>query len=65
MTDQPISSEIDLHVEAPDQGGTPVTPPRRGDVCPACGKGKLDYNGLLELECSECGFRDTSAASYT
>ena len=29
---------------------------RKGDVCPQCGEGKLDYNGLLQLECSACGF---------
>jgi uncharacterized protein (DUF983 family) len=23
-------------------------------LCPNCGQGKLDYNGLLELECPTC-----------
>jgi hypothetical protein len=29
---------------------------RAGDVCPACAKGKLDYDGMLNLSCEECGF---------
>jgi uncharacterized protein (DUF983 family) len=30
---------------------------RPGTGCPNCGQGKLDYNGLLELECPHCGYR--------
>jgi uncharacterized protein (DUF983 family) len=33
-----------------------VTPLRKGDPCPQCGAGTLDYNGLLQLECLACGF---------
>jgi len=29
---------------------------RAGALCPACAKGKLDYDGLLNLSCEECGF---------
>lgn len=29
---------------------------RRGDLCPQCGKGRLDYDGLLNLSCTQCGF---------
>ncbi len=39
-----------------------LRPPRSGDPCPRCGKGKLDYNGLLELECTACGYRYSSGA---
>jgi uncharacterized protein (DUF983 family) len=39
-----------------------LRPPRSGDPCPRCGKGKLDYNGLLELECILCGYRYNSGA---
>ena len=30
--------------------------PRRGDICPKCGKGKLDYDGMLNLCCEACGY---------
>lgn len=33
-----------------------VWEPRRGDICPICGRGRLDYDGLLNLACSECGY---------
>jgi uncharacterized protein (DUF983 family) len=29
---------------------------RSGCLCPYCGEGLLDYNGLIELECPVCGF---------
>ena len=29
---------------------------RAGDLCPACARGRLDYDGLLNLSCEECGF---------
>jgi uncharacterized protein (DUF983 family) len=31
-------------------------PLRLGAACPKCGEGRLDYNGLLQLECSRCGY---------
>jgi hypothetical protein len=27
-----------------------------GDICPECPQGRLDYDGMLNLSCSECGF---------
>lgn len=29
---------------------------RAGDLCPVCQKEKLDYDGMLNLSCSHCGF---------
>jgi len=29
---------------------------RAEDVCPACQKGRLDYDGLLNLACAACGY---------
>jgi len=26
-----------------------------GDVCPTCGHGKIEYDGMLNLVCSDCG----------
>jgi hypothetical protein len=30
-------------------------PLRRGDTCPQCHKGVIDYNGLFQLACPRCG----------
>jgi uncharacterized protein (DUF983 family) len=27
-----------------------------GDICPRCRLGVLDYDGLLNLACSQCGY---------
>jgi hypothetical protein len=29
---------------------------RAGDLCPECGQEHLDYDGLLNLSCTNCGF---------
>jgi uncharacterized protein (DUF983 family) len=26
------------------------------DLCPACQSGRMDYNGMLNLECDQCGY---------
>lgn len=31
-------------------------PVRRGERCPQCLVGILDYNGMLDLECPACGY---------
>ena len=30
----------------------------RDQRCPQCGQGILDYNGLLDLVCPVCGYRE-------
>ncbi len=30
--------------------------PKYGGKCTKCGRGKLDYNGLLQLMCPVCGY---------
>lgn len=37
--------------------------PHAGDLCPACNKAYLDYDGLLNLSCPNCGY--TLAGCYT
>jgi hypothetical protein len=34
----------------------PQHPPRPGDLCPQCGQGRLDYNGVLLLACDTCDY---------
>lgn len=29
---------------------------RSGDLCPQCGQAQLDYDGMLNLACPQCGF---------
>jgi len=36
---------------------------RAGDLCPACQKAHLDYDGLLNLSCLGCGY--TVAGGFT
>lgn len=40
-------------------------PLRKGETCPMCSQGKLDYNGLLQLECPACGFVSGEGAGCT
>jgi hypothetical protein len=64
----------------PEQSSTPIHPPagltapsarvifvepRSGQACPRCSQGKLDYNGLLELECPLCGYVISGGAGCT
>lgn len=30
--------------------------PRSGDPCPKCGQAVLEYDGLLNLSCPNCGY---------
>jgi hypothetical protein len=34
---------------------------RYGQPCPACGSDQVDYNGLLNLVCKNCGLTQTGA----
>jgi len=38
---------------------------RKGELCPQCKIMHLDYNGLLQLECSACGFLNSEGGSCT
>ncbi|NCP87276.1 hypothetical protein GW781_05775 [bacterium] len=49
----------------PPQTPPKTTPVQRGAVCPQCGQGILDYNGMLELECPRCGFSTSAGAGCT
>jgi len=36
---------------------------RPGELCPYCGKGKINYDGCLNLVCSECGITEGGACT--
>jgi uncharacterized Zn finger protein (UPF0148 family) len=40
-------------------------PVRRGEHCPQCHAGILDYNGMLDLECPECGYYEGTGGGCT
>jgi|MTBAKSStandDraft_1061840.scaffolds.fasta_scaffold00281_92 ribosomal protein S27AE len=40
-----------------------ITEIRFGSLCPICGKGSFDYDGMLNLVCSNCGY--TSGGCFT
>lgn len=42
--------------EVPQLCSQPALP---GNMCPRCGKGVLDYDGLLVLRCEYCGFSES------
>jgi hypothetical protein len=44
-----------LHKRGQPAGGK-HTELRSGDLCPDCGKGRLGFDGLLNLACSRCDF---------
>lgn len=51
-------NEADFIVEfSNEERKTPCTAYAPGEVCPACGKGRMDYDGTLILTCPECGFQ--------
>jgi hypothetical protein len=53
----PVSLNLQLPALAEKSGQNLFPqPPRSGDPCPMCKKGRLDYDGLLNLSCLECGF---------
>ncbi|MFZ5821124.1 MAG: hypothetical protein ACOYYJ_14615 [Chloroflexota bacterium] len=59
VTDQPANalSSFELFLQGKLQPvETTTVPLRAGSTCPQCGKGKLEYNGVLALECPACGF---------
>ncbi|GAB4496746.1 MAG: hypothetical protein OHK003_02930 [Anaerolineales bacterium] len=56
--------KILLGLEVPDIPEV-SEPLHKGSTCPQCGEGKLDYNGMLQLECPVCGFINGEAGGCT
>ena len=57
-TDVPLDNKQDPHL----QPAVEHVIVQRGSFCPHCGEGRLEYNGLLELECDHCGYSQVEGA---
>lgn len=56
MDGQPEDEDKQLVLEMPEEDMPVVSELRVGDLCPKCFVGHLDYDGLLNLACPNCGF---------
>ena len=51
---------------SPEREALPCARPlRSGDACPGCGTGRMDYDGLLNLVCPECGYTPGNEGAFT
>ncbi len=57
--------EVSLLETEEQPAAEPAEPLKWGSICPHCGQGKLDYNGVLHLECPVCGYEVTGGAGCT
>jgi len=55
-----MSLSLEFQVDSQIQG---KTTPQVGDLCPNCQSAKLDYDGMLNLSCPQCGY--TLAGCFT
>ncbi len=65
-----MSRRTDQPEERETQGGSAPTCElqpdkglRPGMLCPRCGKGQIDYDGLLNLVCPVCGLTEAGACT--
>jgi ribosomal protein L37AE/L43A len=54
--DLPFALRIEEILNEQEKGEDQHQVIRRNDPCPVCRKGRLNYNGLLNLECDHCGY---------
>jgi hypothetical protein len=55
-----MSIHLQFRVEQPPKK---IAAPKAGDLCPQCQSAKIDYDGLLNLRCPNCGY--TLAGCFT
>lgn len=48
-----------------DNQQEPIAFLRRGDLCPKCGQGHMDYDGLLNLSCTNCDYTKPDGCGFT
>lgn len=53
---------LELNDVRPDSGAHALAA-RPGELCPNCGQGVMDYDGLLVLKCPACGFSQAGCST--
>jgi hypothetical protein len=54
---EPTMDGFDLQPLALEPGSGSASDLRSGDLCPNCREATMDYDGLLNLVCPQCGYR--------
>jgi hypothetical protein len=59
--------DLSLEYQGPEFQSDPLpegtATPKAGDSCPKCQSAQIDYDGMLNLRCPECGY--TLAGCFT
>ena len=58
MDENKPTNLFELEVSDCEESHAKLKPARVDDLCPKCGKGKLDYDGTLSLACPVCGYKE-------
>jgi ribosomal protein S27AE len=53
----------DLAKTQPEKPKITTDHPQDNMLCPRCGTAVMDYNGLLQLVCPQCGVLETGAST--
>jgi len=62
MMDQDLNQIPSPPEQPTDSAHTFIAPLAHGDFCPVCGQGRMEYNCLLNLECTNCHFEAQGGA---
>jgi rubredoxin len=63
IPESPSSEEYEKEEEFPVCYLRPGERLREGMICPRCHAGKMAYNGMLNLVCSNCGLTEAGACT--
>ena len=60
MSISPEYLDLEFQTDAPQ---IKIAVPKAGDPCPQCQLAQIDYDGMLNLSCTDCGY--TLAGCFT
>ena len=55
-----MSVNLEFQMDSPQKGNAI---PKAGNLCPQCQSAEIDYDGMLNLSCPDCGY--TLAGCFT